>query len=56
MNQHSTSVLAVMPLGPDQQESIAWKGDRFDEVYQPAWSPDGNRIAFSAWRKARLPR
>ncbi len=51
MNQHSNSVLAVMPLGPEQKESIVWHGDRFDECYQPAWSPDGTRIAFSAWLK-----
>ena len=50
MNEHSHSVLAVMPLEPGAQESVVYEGGRFDEAYQPCWSPDGTRIAFSAWR------
>jgi hypothetical protein len=50
MNQHSDSVLAVMPMTPNAHERILWHGDRWDNAYQPAWSPDGTRIAFSAWR------
>ena len=50
MNQHSDSVLAVMPMAPNAHERILWHGDRYDNAYQPAWSPDGTRIAFSAWR------
>ncbi len=47
----SESVLAVMANEPDAPPSIVWKGQRFDQAYQPAWSPDGTRIAFSAWRR-----
>lgn len=50
-NEHSASVLAIMQLAVDAPSKIVWRGDRFDQVYQPAWSPDGTRIAFSAWRK-----
>ena len=51
LNLHSESALAVMDAVPDAPESIVWKGERYEEAYQPAWSPDGTKIAFSAWRK-----
>ncbi len=50
-NDASQSVLAVMDAVPDAPASVVWKGDRYDQAFQPAWSPDGTRIAFSAWRK-----
>jgi hypothetical protein len=50
-NEHSHSVLAVQALTPGAPDSVVYAGDRYDEVYQPAWSPDGSRIAFSAWRR-----
>ena len=49
-NLTSTSVLAVMPLSPGGEAEIVWRGDRFDQAYQPAWSPDGGKLAFSVWR------
>ncbi|MEZ4362558.1 MAG: DPP IV N-terminal domain-containing protein [Kofleriaceae bacterium] len=49
-NLTSTSVLAVMALSPDAEPEIVWRGGRFDQAYQPAWSPDGAHLAFSAWR------
>ncbi|MEO8699299.1 MAG: hypothetical protein ABI867_04620, partial [Kofleriaceae bacterium] len=51
MNDRSESVLAVMAAVPDAPASVVWRGAPYDQVYQPAWSPDGTRIAFSAWRK-----
>ena len=53
-NEHSTSVLAVMAATPDAPISVVWRGDRYDQAYQPAWSPDGTRIAFSAWKQGGL--
>jgi len=50
MNGGSRSRLAVMPLQPDAEPRVLWKGDRYDQAFQPAWSPDGTKIAFSAWR------
>jgi Tol biopolymer transport system component len=50
MNEHTHSVLAVMPLEPGSEPSVVYEGGKQDEAYQPAWSPDGTRIAFSAWR------
>ncbi len=50
MNGKSESMIAVADLVPDARIAIAWKGQRYDQAYQPAWSPDGTRLAFSAWR------
>ncbi|HTL38200.1 MAG TPA: hypothetical protein VL326_33955 [Kofleriaceae bacterium] len=49
-NGHSESALAIMDAVPEAPAKIVWKGERYDQVFQPAWSPDGTRIAFSAWR------
>jgi hypothetical protein len=54
MNEHSESVLAVQDVVPDAPVTVVWRGERFDQAYQPAWSPDGTRIAFSAWRNGGL--
>jgi hypothetical protein len=57
VNNASHSRLAVMPLAPipaGTQPTIVYGGARFDQVYTPTWSPDGTRIAFSAWRKGGL--
>lgn len=51
MNGKSESVIAVQDLVPDAPVTVAWRGERFDQAYQPAWSPDGTRLAFSAWRR-----
>jgi Tol biopolymer transport system component len=50
-NEHSESVLAIVDTAPGGTESVIWRGQRYDQAFQPAWSPDGTKIAFSAWRK-----
>lgn len=54
VNKQGTSYLYVSdldgptgaPLGPPRK---LVPNARFDQVYTPRWSPDGTRIAFSAW-------
>jgi hypothetical protein len=50
MTERSTSVLAVMDAVPDAEPKVVWQGERYDQAFQPAWSPDGTKIAFSAWQ------
>jgi hypothetical protein len=55
MNGGSRSVLALMPLRPDAPIRTLWQGaGRHDQAFTPAWSPDGSRIAFTAWRAGGL--
>ncbi len=54
MNEHAESVLAIQDLVPEAPAQVVWRGARYDQAYQPAWSPDGTRIAFSAWRTGGL--
>jgi hypothetical protein len=55
MNGGARRVLGVIPVVPDAEPTVVWQGaGRYDQAYQPAWSPDGARIAFSAWREGGL--
>ncbi|MEZ4365668.1 MAG: hypothetical protein R2939_05200 [Kofleriaceae bacterium] len=50
-NGTSRSDLAVMPMTGGAEPRVVWRGPgRFDQAFQPAWSPDGQRLAVSAWR------
>jgi Tol biopolymer transport system component len=50
-NEHGESVLGIVDTAPGATPSVLWKGQRYDQAFQPQWSPDAKRIAFSAWRK-----
>ena len=50
-NEHGESVLAIVDNAQGGTPSVVWRGERYDQAFQPTWSPDGTRIAFSAWRK-----
>jgi WD40-like Beta Propeller Repeat len=53
-NGGSASWIAVMANQPGATPRPLWKGARFDQGYAPAWSPDGSRVAFTAWRTGGL--
>ncbi len=50
-NGESSSALAVMDFAPNATPRDVWRGQRYDQAYQPAWSPDGSKLAFSSWQK-----
>ena len=51
MNASARRVVAVAPIAPDAEPTVVWRGaGRYDQAFAPAWSPDGTRLAFSAWR------
>jgi len=51
VNGGTRSRLAVMPLAPGARPEIIWSGERWDQAFDPAWSPDGTKIAFAAWTR-----
>ena len=32
------------------------RSDEFDQAYTPRWSPDNRHVAYSSWKRGRLPR
>ena len=50
-NGASQTKLFIAPLRGEAPARLLWQSDsRFDQVGSPAWSPDGSKIAVSAWR------
>jgi len=49
-NGQSRSTLVVMDRKAPDDATTVWEGARYDQVFMPAWSPDGTRLAFVAWR------
>ncbi len=44
--------LAVMKLQPEANIRILWEGENpYDQALDPTWSPDGTKVAFTAWRQ-----
>ncbi len=48
VNHAGTTELVVSDAGARGRRVLV-RGDRFEQVYTPRWSPDGRRIAYSAW-------
>jgi hypothetical protein len=50
VNGRSRQRLAILPAsGGDAAPEVVWEGERWDQAYDPAWSPDGTRLVFAAW-------
>jgi Tol biopolymer transport system component len=53
-NGESSSTIAVMDFAAGAAITTAWRGARYDQAYQPSWSPDGTRIAFCGWQQGGM--
>ncbi len=50
-NGPSTSEIVVLDRRRPSERRVVWRGrGRWDQANNPAWSADGTRLAFSAWR------
>ncbi|MEZ4400424.1 MAG: DPP IV N-terminal domain-containing protein [Kofleriaceae bacterium] len=50
-NGQADSELVVMSRRQPDRRRTVWRGPgRYDQVFQPTWSPDGGQVAFVAWR------
>jgi Tol biopolymer transport system component len=53
-NGESSSTIAVMDFAAGSAITTAWRGARYDQAYQPSWSPDGTRIVFCGWQQGGM--
>jgi hypothetical protein len=50
INGASRQRLAIVPLEEGARPRVIWEGERWDQAFDPAWSPDGQRLVFSVFR------
>jgi len=52
-NHRGTRWLQIANITPNGVSDVhsPIRGDRFDQVFTPRWSPDGRTIAFSTWKR-----
>lgn len=51
MNSAGTTHLAIAPLEDPERYEIILRSERFEQIYTPAFSPDGSALVYSIYRR-----